>query len=89
MPQLEAREGAAGVRIRIRGALPARYGANRSPSVPGAQVAASASSVEWSAPSTARSQAAEPAALSITPIACHVCGTAWQKTWTRASGSGA
>ena len=32
--------------------------------------------------------AADPAALSITPIACHVPGTEWQKTWARACGSG-
>ena len=31
--------------------------------------------------------AASPAAESITPIACHVPGTAWQKAWTRASAS--
>ena len=57
--------------------------------VPGSHRAASSSSVAWSAPSTGRSHAAEPAALNITPIACHIAGTAWQKTWTRACASGA
>ncbi len=35
-----------------------------------------------------RSQASEPAAESITPIACQVPGTAWQNVCSRASGSG-
>ncbi len=38
-------------------------------------------------PATSRSQAREPAAESITPIACQPPGTAWQNACTRASGS--
>ena len=35
-----------------------------------------------------RSQASEPAAESITPIACQAFGTAWQNAWTRACAVG-
>ena len=38
-----------------------------------------------SPPTTSRSQRSDPAAESITPIASHIAGTAWQKTWRRAS----
>ena len=38
-------------------------------------------------PATSRSQASEPAAESITPIACQAPGTAWQNACTRACGS--
>ena len=41
------------------------------------------------AANASRNQRSEPAAESITPIACQVPGTAWQKTCRRASGSGA
>ena len=92
------RDGAAG-RRRRRGrpgpraacARPARYGRKSSPSAPGAQRSASATSAskETSGAIASRSHCSEPAAESITPIACHASGTAWQKTCTRPLGSGA
>ena len=39
--------------------------------------------------SRSRSHCSDPAAESITPIACHWPGTAWQNAWTRARGSDA
>ena len=53
--------------------------------------AASAISSSKSTPAaaTSRSQRSEPAADSITPIACQRPGTAWQKAWTRACASAA
>ena len=70
---------------------PERYGRNSTPSAPGSTSSASArsSSYATSGANVSRNQRSEPAAESITPIACQVPGTAWQKTWRRASGSGA
>ena len=86
----EAGEGAACVRVGVRRAL-ARRGTARTgaPRRPAASAPPRRRAPRRSAPSACRSQAAEPAALSITPIACQVPGTAWQKTCTRASASGA
>ena len=68
---------------------PVRYGRKRSPSLPTATVAASASMVAKSIPgaSASRNQRRLPAAESITDMRCHRSGTAWQKAWTRPAGS--
>ena len=70
---------------------PARYGAKRSPSTPGPHASASATrrANEASGASRSRSHCSDPAAESITPIACHWPGTAWQNACTRACGSDA
>ena len=68
---------------------PARYGRKSRPSAPGSQASASSTSLSngTSGATTSWSQRSDPAADSITPIACQVRGTAWQKAWTRASAS--
>ena len=69
---------------------PWRYGRNVSPSVPAGQRRGLGDELARSRRRpTSRSQRSDPAAESITPIASHVSGTAWQKTWTRACGIGA
>ena len=62
-----------------------------SPSTPGGHGSASATTFSGGSPgaTTPRSQPSEPAAESITPIACQPPGTAWQKACTRPSGSAA
>ena len=70
---------------------PARYGRNVSPSTPGGHGSASATTFSGGSPcaTTPRSQPSDPAAESITPIACQPPDTAWQNAWTRPSGSAA
>src|SRR4029453_6907519 len=66
-------------------------GRNVSPSAPGAHGSASATSLSDGSPgaTTWRSHASEPAAESLTPIACQPSGTAWENACTRPSGSAA
>ena len=66
---------------------PWRYGRKVTPSAPASLAAASAVSPRTSRPGASASwnHWSAPAALSITPIASHVSGTAWQKACTRAS----
>ena len=61
------------------------------PSVPGGQslACASSSSKLVSGAVALRSHVSDPAAESITPMACQAPGIAWQKACTRASGSAA
>ena len=68
---------------------PARYGRKVRPSAPGCQRRRLGEQlvVARRGASRSRSQRSEPAAESITPIACQRAGTAWQKTCTRACGS--
>ena len=69
---------------------PERYGRKSTPSAPGSTPAAAATSSSYGVPgaNASRNQRSDPAADSITPIACQVPGTAWQNTCSRASGSG-
>jgi len=86
MAKREAGEGATRVRVGMGSSFAWRYGRNVRPSTPALQLLASAVSSSKDVPgaSASRSQRSEPAAFSITPIASHVSGTAWQKAWTRA-----
>ena len=70
---------------------PVRYGRNVSPSVPAGHASAAAVKSSYPTPGAIvlRSHCSDPAADSITPIACQAPGTAWQNACTRPSGSAA
>ena len=60
------------------------------PPAPAGTASASAISCANGTPgaNVSRAHCSEPAAESMTPMACQVPGTAWQNTCTRACGSG-
>ena len=65
-------------------------GGRRDRLLPRSQPPASAtrSSNDASGARASRNHCSDPAAESITPMACHAPGTAWQKVWRRPAGSG-
>ena len=86
--QAEPGERAARGRVGVRRALARQVGREEQPLDPGLPVRRAAEQLVVRCPPTvSRSHCSEPAALSITPMTCHACGTAWQKACTRASGS--
>ena len=92
MAHRQAGEGAAGVGVGVRRALAGQVGQEREalgPGLPALGLGHQRRRSPRPGAATSRSQRSEPAAESITPIACQAPGTAWQKVCTRASGSAA